>query len=340
MPELAPHTGRALRVTIEHDAAALPRLAPCWAALRRRARRATPFQDPAWLLPWQSVLGSGEPRFVCVWDGAQLAALAPLEVWTNGDGVRRLLLLGTGVTDYGDVLLDPDMPEAAFALADALRSLRAEVQETRFEEVRPEAALWSLAADGGVARAATPCPLRHLATPWSARARRRRTLAENRAARRGAVEVEWAASAPAIERGIALLLALHEARWRIAGQAGVLDLPKLQQFHREAAHRAGKAGLLRLAVLTIGGQPAAVYYGLADRHMACGYLTGMDPAFTFESPGSLLLYRVIDAARDEGCSEFHFLRGDEPYKQMFADETRWNRHLVWTGASRTSPRPG
>ena len=43
--------------------AALRALGPEWEALWRRAGdRATPFQSPAWLLPWWRAFGTGRPR--------------------------------------------------------------------------------------------------------------------------------------------------------------------------------------------------------------------------------------------------------------------------------------
>jgi CelD/BcsL family acetyltransferase involved in cellulose biosynthesis len=325
-----------LRVEIDDDPSSLHRLAPDWAELRRRAPNATVFQDPAWLIPWHDWLGGAPLRLVTVWDGSRLVGLAPLQLWTDAQSVKRLLLLGTGVTDYGDVLLDPGARAVPARLADALRALRCDADMTRFEALRPEASIWSL-AEGGAATAQVACPVRKLATPWVKRARRRCVLWRNRAARRGPVRVDFARTPIEIERGIEALEMLHRARWQSRGEDGVLAQPELPRFHREVAFRAGAAGLLRLATLSIGDRVAAVQYGFSDGRMASGYLTGMDPEFAFESPGSLLMHTIIDAASDEGCVEFHFLRGDEPYKQMFANETRWNRDLAWTGAKHAPP---
>jgi CelD/BcsL family acetyltransferase involved in cellulose biosynthesis len=327
-----------LRVEIDDDPSSLHLLAPCWAELRRRARNATVFQDPAWLIPWHDRLGGAPLRLVAVWDGLRLVAFAPLQLWTDVQGARRLLLLGTGVTDYGDVLLDPDAPDAAAALADALHALRRDADVTSLEALRPEASVWRL-AEGGAATAQAPCLVRKLAAPWTSRARRRRVLWHNRAVRRGPLRVEFARTSDEVERGMDALVTLHRARWQSRGEDGVLADPELPRFHREVARRARTAGLLRLGTLWIGDRIAAVQYGFSDGRMASGYLTGMDPDFAFESPGSLLLHTSIDAARDEGCTEFHFLRGDEPYKQMFADETRWNRVLAWTSAKHAPAHP-
>ena len=40
---------------------------------------------------------------------------------------------------------------------------------------------------------------------------------------------------------------------------------RVRAFHRDAAHSLLSEGFLRLYHLSIGGRPAAVFYGFADR---------------------------------------------------------------------------
>ena len=103
-------------------------LGPSWEALWRSVPAATPFQSPAWQLPWWAAFGSGRPRVGVLRGGAgELLGLLPLYVVEEG-GTRKLLPIGVGVTDYTDALIAPDLPAAAAAalllrtvLADAPR---------------------------------------------------------------------------------------------------------------------------------------------------------------------------------------------------------------------------
>ena len=45
------------------------------------------------------------------------------------------------------------------------------------------------------------------------------------------------------------------------------------------------------------------------------------------SPGRTLLARAVLSAVDEGLAEFDLLRGDEPYKDVFATGTRYDVRL-------------
>lgn len=66
---------------------------------------------------------------------------------------------------------------------------------------------------------------------------------------------------------------------------------------------------------------------------AYGYLSGFDPAYAFESPGTILLDHAIREAAREGCSEFNFLRGQEPYKYAWRAKDRWTSKRIIAPAS-------
>jgi CelD/BcsL family acetyltransferase involved in cellulose biosynthesis len=85
-----------------------------------------------------------------------------------------------------------------------------------------------------------------------------------------------------------------------------------------------EAGLLRLYLLRIEGEPAAAYYGFMHRDRAYAYLTGLNPDFAFESPGVLMLAHALEQALAEGAREAHFLRGQEAYKYEWGARDRWN----------------
>jgi CelD/BcsL family acetyltransferase involved in cellulose biosynthesis len=153
--------------------------------------------------------------------------------------------------------------------------------------------------------------------------RRNIRLARNRCERRGAVRIARAEGADAA-RAFEHLLRLHEARWRLRGEPGVLASDAVQTFHREALPRIEAAGLLRLYTLSIADTVAAVYYTLLSGSRAYLYLTGFNPEYDAESPGVLLMTHVIQEAVAEGCHEIDFLRGQEPYKYGWGAVDRHN----------------
>src|SRR5918997_5980520 len=95
-----------------NDAGAFASLEPEWWDLWRRAPSATPFQSPAWLIPWWRHFHPGELFVVTVRCGGRLVGLAPFYI-ENGALGRRLLPVGISLSDYLDILLDPDERQAA-----------------------------------------------------------------------------------------------------------------------------------------------------------------------------------------------------------------------------------
>src|SRR3954449_12265445 len=91
----------------------LTRLLPQWWALWDRCPMATPFQSPAWLLPWWRAFAPGTLQVVAVRRADRLVALAPLY---REHRSGRILPLGIGVSDYLDLLLDPTVVACGQAL--------------------------------------------------------------------------------------------------------------------------------------------------------------------------------------------------------------------------------
>src|ERR1051325_10290255 len=79
-----------------------------WLALWRRSESATPFQSPMWLLPWWRAFGTGELHAVTSSSNGRLESFAPLFVLREDDESLGMLV-GTGNSDYTDVLGDADV---------------------------------------------------------------------------------------------------------------------------------------------------------------------------------------------------------------------------------------
>ena len=309
---------------------ALATLEEEWWRLFHQTPALTPFSSPAWLLPWWQVFAPGALCSVAVRNGGDLVALAPLYL-EDGPYGRRLLPIGIGVSDYTDILLHPAHTDAAHAVFAALGqdSIRAEVWSA--EELPPGSATLDLEPPEGwtvEGRPASPCPV--LAFPdkgFSAevvpqRQRRKWRMAQHRAARRqGRLRPATAAT---MMSDLEHLERLHAARWEERGEAGVLATDPVQRFHQAAVPRLFAAGLLRMISLDFGDDVGGVYYGLCHRERAYAYLMGFDPRFAFESPGTIVLGAALEAAAADGCTEFHFLRGQESYKYGWGSMDRWN----------------
>jgi CelD/BcsL family acetyltransferase involved in cellulose biosynthesis len=313
-------------------AAGLEALRPEWLALWDRMPAATPFQSPAWLLPWWRRFGDGELLTLALRSRGELAGLVPLYVHFDGN-LRKLLPLGVGVSDYLDPLLEGDH---AAAVLEHLRRRADRFDRLDLENLGPGSPLLEAAAPGwrDQVRDGEPCPVLHLPDGGSALRRAAPRLARTsyyfrRAERLGPASFEKAAR-DTLPEFVEALFALHAARWRERGQPGVLADAQVQALHREAAAALLELGWLRLHGLRIDGRLVAVLLGFADRFRLHFYISGFDPALPHPSLGSLMIGHAVESAAREGLREFHFLRGGEPYKYAWGavDRPSWGRQLA------------
>jgi CelD/BcsL family acetyltransferase involved in cellulose biosynthesis len=312
--------------------AGLKALRPAWLDLWLRVPEATPFQSPAWLIPWWHSFGEGAPLALAIRHGGELVGFAPLYL-RREPGVRKLLPLGAGISDYVDPLLDPAHAQrAAAALLSWLAQEAYGFDRVDLAGLRPGCPLLTTAAPQGWRSIIQPIdstpvlPLPHGAS----RSRLARLpYYRRRAERLGAVELVRA-DRQNLPQLLDELFLLHGARWQRRGEPGVLAEARVQAFHRAAASGLSAQGLLRFFALHIGGHPAALFYGMADTTRWHAYIAGFDPELPHPGLGAMLLGLVIEQAISEGVRELHLLRGREPYKYDWgaADRPLWGFSLL------------
>jgi CelD/BcsL family acetyltransferase involved in cellulose biosynthesis len=320
-----------------HD---LETIRPEWAQLWARSR-ATPFQHPAWLIPWARHIAEGPPLVIALRDGGELVGVLPFYVWHDPDaGTRKLFPLGIATSDYLDAAVLHGHGATALA-AIAQHRLRFDLAD--WPQLRPGSPLLSAAIPPGWRERtdpAEPCPVLDLPADFEALRERvpAKTLRDLRTARRPAAErggnFETATPATLAELREALF-SLHAMRWAGQDEPGVLARPEIRAMHRAAMPELLQAGLLRLLALRVEGRIVAVLHALADppdraRRTLYLYLQGFDPAEERLSPGLLLVGHAVQTAIAEGFGRVDFLRGQERYKFFWGatNAPTWRRVLI------------
>ena len=309
-----------------------------WLALWKRSSTATPFQSPDWVIPWWQHFGTGRLCVLALMKAGELLGLAPLFV--NGEEQSSLRFVGTGNTDYLDVLLDDsashDSVPALFNYICETRSwLRADLENLRADspllktkscrevreyiEEQDACPVLSLPACAEDFVESLPQQLKHNVSYY------RRKLAKL-----GDVTIEQAVTNNFTEL-FAAFVRLHEARWQMNRMCGVLAEPDAQSFLREASLDLLANGALRLYALRVAGRVVASLYGFHHARRTYYYLGGFDPEFSDCSPGTVLVAHAILEAIGEGATEFDFLRGREDYKYRWGavDHTIYRKQLTW-----------
>jgi CelD/BcsL family acetyltransferase involved in cellulose biosynthesis len=324
-----------------------------WRALNDRARTGTMFLGPDWLEPWWQNFGEGrELATLCVREGGRLIGLLPLfteRVRLGGIAVRRLAFLGDGETgcDYLDVLAEPgrerevlehclaklmELPWDVCDLDGLWRESFTALQLA--QKFPPGRGAQGMIRDG---RVRYVCPHIALSGTWeqyqeSLGRRENLRRREKWLYRQPGVSVSCARAPEEAVKATDQFLALHGARWAVEGGSDGLTDARHEAFHREAAQRLARAGMLRMYTLHAARRPVASVYGVVHGGKFNYYQSGYDPNWACKSVGLVLLARTVQDAFGEGLREFDFLRGNEGYKGEWSRGERWTIQVrLWRG---------
>jgi CelD/BcsL family acetyltransferase involved in cellulose biosynthesis len=321
---------------------ALSSLAPEWQALFN-ATNATPFLSWEWISAWHKWLGRGKhPRLFCAREGGMLVGLLALgeeERRLKGTParLRQISFLGDqlGGSDYLDVLALPGYEQdcAKVLFGHIAEHVEFDLLELDGLPCDSPSAPWLAYCFGSGANfkyrlePRYVCPQVRLDKPWeellrsSSRAsyfsrnlRRLRRLPgfDHR------VVTDPSQAVEAFER----FLALHESSWASRGGSGATGRNSLKDFHRDVVMRLALAGRLRFEEIWINGACRASLYGISGGERYCYYLSGYDPAWAKYSLGGAVVGLSIAGAIERGVKFYDMLRGAEPYKFGWANETR------------------
>ena len=331
----APET---IRVECIDNLWALTALRPQWDELLRASAADGPFLTWEWLHTWWKHLhGAAALKAVVVRDGTDLIAIAPLMITAGAvPGFSRLEFLGTGHagSDYLDLIVRIGREtEALRAIARFLTTQKMTLRLDHLPEVSLGAQLADQLASEGWVASVEPggvCPViplaghtwdSYLATLGSAhRANVRRRL--RALDQQFQVRFEQVTSESQRRDALEALGAFHERRFRTDGGSTAFLTPALRAFQDDATRRALDRGWLRMYVLWLNDAPAAVMYGFFYNRQFSFYQHGFDDLYGRYSVGLVLMALTIRAAIDEGAEAFDLLWGTEPYKWLWAKETR------------------
>ena len=319
--------GTELSTRVLRSITEIKQIASEWRDLFHRCRT-TAFQSPDWLLSWIEAFSPEKMILVEVRCADRLVGLAPFLIYRR-DSERALAFMGGGVSDYLDVLVDPAFePQVTFEVLSAVLNAREEWTVLDLTDLPPHSALLRMPFLHRSAREHDTCsvlPLpqtrEELLHLFSKRQRANLRNAHSRLERAKGGHFETATS-QTLPDFLENLFTLHTNRWSDRGESGVLADERVRAFHCSCAPALLQTGLLHLARLRLENQTIAVIYSLLFQRTAYCYLQGFDPNFSWLSPGTQLMFSVMNDALAREMREFDFLRGREAYKQHWRAEVK------------------
>ncbi|MFD6420145.1 GNAT family N-acetyltransferase [Streptomyces sp. NPDC060194] len=324
-----------LTATVCRDTDEFGRLAAEWTALHRRCATATPFQSHAWLHSWWLSYGTpGRLRLVLVRRDGVLVAVAPLH--RTGGPLPRLTPLGGAITDFSDVLIADDCPEALPSLTDALADL-ARTAVVEFREVRPDAAvhrvraLWrgpSRVLPDSVCMELPALPMDRLVELMPS-SKAQRTRAKVRKIDAAGID-RRPVDAGDVPAALRRLLALHRRQWQGRGVTPEHLTDRFAAHLERSATAMVADGGAAMTEFSIDGELVAADLTLLSPTLSGGYLYGADPVLRSlkVDVATLLLRNNAEEASAAGRTTLSMLRGAEPYKNQWYPQLVRNQRLL------------
>lgn len=134
---------------------------------------------------------------------------------------------------------------------------------------------------------------------------------------------QYRVSQPAdIPSALDLLFALHAKRSEAKRIRSAFSTPSAMRFHRQIAPKLHTDGFLDLRFLQSQRSAVSGTYSFIYGKKLYLYQTGMDPDWSRDSVGTVLLTLLVKDCFSQGLCELDFLRGDEGYKLAWATGVR------------------
>lgn len=313
--------------------------AAAWDRLWHSCSGATPFQHRGWLAGWWAAYGRpGRLRVAAVYEDGQLVAAVPLHLTRRGP-FRVLSLVGTGLSDYGSLLVadggEDEVSARIACLASAVGRLRASLD---LREVPPDSPVFRLARHwrhrvrtfpDSVCLDVPAMSFDEFMATLSVRTRSRVRQKVRRIDELG-LRVETARPEQ-VSAAVDELLELHKAQW--AGR-GITEEHLTDRFRDHLVQA--------VTAMAADGCALVVRFSHADEVVACdimlrgpdslsGYLVGVHPRMRRYDITTMLLRTALTEAVRCNATYYSFLRGEEFYKQRWHPRAKTNTRFILFG---------
>jgi CelD/BcsL family acetyltransferase involved in cellulose biosynthesis len=260
-----------------------------WNSLFMRDASATPFQSPDWIIPWWKCFGTGHLYVLCMRnEEKKLVALAPFYIYILKDShLRQLTLIGTGNSDYLDIIADETCKERSlYTLLSYLKENSFQWDVCYLHGLRENSLLMLSKKFQMFSYEISPlgvCPVIHLNTLYEeylsllpTSFRKNLLRAANNLKRSGELFLEEA-NENTMEEFLFDLFYLHEKSWNEKGSDGVLSGKLIKKFHEASAKGLLKNKLLKLYRLKYNGKAVASAYLMMKDKAIYYYIGGYEP---------------------------------------------------------------
>lgn len=305
-------------------------------------QRALPYCSPYWLLPWWKHVAPSKASLhvIAVWEGSELAAIAPFFALAARTGGADYHLLGHKTSPRVEPLCTEGFELAAARLfAEALCRESPRARQVCFGGI-PSTSNWPrLLADAWPdarpwihTELLRPAPTVTLGAQsydeWLA-GKSKNFRQQMRRSRRKLDERQAVARLPQSEteskQRLADFARLHRARWDARGGSRVLNR-RVEDMLAEVAEIMPAGGRFRLWTIEASAQTISAHIFVAAGGEVSYWLGGFDDAWAPHHPSLLTIAAALEHSLQAGDRRLDLNSGAQPYKYRFADG---EDQLVW-----------
>lgn len=331
----------------------LSELEGTWNELLARTPSRNVFMTHEWMTTWWEHFGGGRQLLVLVLEeGREVVGIVPWWIGRTervGGVLRKVGFLGTGLSDYLDVILPDPTAEALDAILAVLQAQRTAWDYLDLREM-PEIsetarALAERFADRPRAIELRPdsrCAYIPIESDWNTyyksrmgkRSREHARMRRKRLRDAGEAEVRLIEDLQGDLKPIEKIAAMPESdTYDGERRKAVFAQPRIRAFLEEISLLFSERGWLHLATLELNGATIGYHYGFLYGQKYLHYVTGFDPAHRRLAPGRVLMDKILEQCFERALREVDFLRGFEAWKSSFTDQARENQRLLLYGSS-------
>lgn len=340
--ETLPRTGsvedrmQAFDIDVVETTEGLSSLEAEWASLYgRSAPTGNPFQSFGWCWHWARHFlkpGRVDLFVVTAREKGRLLLIWPL-VRERTNGLSRLTWIGSPLTQYGDVLVDPSAPESV--LYATWRHIKAQrgIDVIEFYKVREDARVAHLLPRiGAVAIRNDTAPFVDMSAfatfedyadqRYSKKRLKQLARFQRRFEEIGDVRLEIVHAGERARSVAAEIMDVKEKWLRSRAMISrALDDPRTREFFLDAVADTTRTTDARLSVLRCGNEIIGAEINFMAGGHCCTHIIAHNVEFERWKPGHLTTLKGLEQLKSEGIQVFDFLGPFAPFKMDWADGT-------------------
>lgn len=314
-----------------------------WSDVLRRSKQNYLFQTYEYLSTWWDNFGKSKKNrklfILLVEDGSSLAAIAPLMITRNPLLGKQPVIqfIGTDICDYMDFIIDAERYEDCFLkIFEYLSHVRyLELDLKYLPDNSGVFKCFNGKKFAGVGysqiRQADRCPYVKLENNLNDTFDKnlpRRLLAEIKRSERklgsvgGLVFKSFNNNVPS-EDSLAEYFNLHVRKWSVySAKYSQFQRKEWRSFVTDLCPLLAGNDWLDFSYLELNKKMIASHFGFRYNNKFYYYMPTFDHEFAAYSPSKILIMKLLEQITRDGLGEFDFLRGIEPYKFAWTNQSR------------------